>query len=67
MTLATSNPLVGCPLFSMNETDGGWAGRRIAGVVPDSAGTPVEGVHVEGYHTGVGGSEGGVRMTGFRA
>lgn len=46
---------VGCsePL----ELDAGWAGRLIAGVVTDSAGTPVAGVDVHGFHTDVVNSE----------
>ena len=39
----------GCSLLGGYETDGGWAGRRIAGVVTDSAGTPIGGVRVQGF------------------
>lgn len=46
---------IGCSL--VHETDGGWAGRRIAGVVTDSAGTPIGSVRVQGFHTYVGASE----------
>ena len=52
--------LAGCTLFEGHETDGGWAGRRIAGVVTDSAGTPVGGVRVEGFIRAVVGSECGL-------
>lgn len=59
---------VGCSLFEGHETDGGWAGRWIAGVVTNAAGTPVGGVRVQGFHTSVVGSEcDGSPLSGFRA
>ena len=56
---------VGCAQ-PVDIVDGGFAGRLIAGVVTDSAGTPVAEVDVQGFHTGVLGFECGRPVPGFR-